>query len=248
MYVPLDQVGAPIEENMDTLNFLYSRILADQMDATTRAEFLSSHERIDRGAGNLSQQPLHELMQATRTTQASDPRDKVYSLLGLVKDHPESHRIVPDYEKPVAEVFAMAARIAVEKSNRLDELSCSFDRMYRRVPDVPTWVPDYSVPGMSSIRHVKFAAAGKLPLALDETIGSAWNTLRVEAAHWDIVTQIGRPRSVVGGSSKFDFDGSWFEMVSSIGDEYITGQPRTEVLLAHAHRQLWSYPRSTCRA
>ena len=51
-----------------------------------------------------------------------DPRDKVYGLLGIVK---EKERLEPDYNKPVQEVFLDVARaLRDSKMSRPDSMSC----------------------------------------------------------------------------------------------------------------------------
>jgi hypothetical protein len=83
---------------------------------------------------------LYEALQWSHYAQATDPRDKVYALLGLTSD---GHRIIPlpNYQQPLEQVFESmtTAMFATERS--LDSicmrgLSCHEDGQ-------PSWVPDW---------------------------------------------------------------------------------------------------------
>jgi hypothetical protein len=52
---------------------------------------------------------------------STDPRDKIYGLLGLVKAE-ESQQINPDYSKPVSQVFAECLFAVIQEQNSLDSL------------------------------------------------------------------------------------------------------------------------------
>jgi hypothetical protein len=71
---------------------------------------------------------------------ATDPRDKVYGLLGLA-----GLDIFPDYTNTVSEVYEKAAMEYLRIygiTYCLNEAGTS----KRRRPDLPTWVPDWSCP------------------------------------------------------------------------------------------------------
>ncbi|KAL5387688.1 hypothetical protein DPSP01_003483 [Paraphaeosphaeria sporulosa] len=57
---------------------------------------------------------LMELLAATFALQATDPRDKVYGILGFGATSLIRHTIVPDYFKSVEQVFLEISRIAVQ--------------------------------------------------------------------------------------------------------------------------------------
>lgn len=85
---------------------------------------------------------LVTVLQETRTLEVSDPRDRIYSLLGLVQwphvDVPPS--LAPDYTKAARDVFRDAARYMIEKGdvNLLGEVEPSASS------DLPSWVPDWN--------------------------------------------------------------------------------------------------------
>jgi len=101
---------------------------------------------------------------------ATDPRDHVYSLLGLVKstDGSQVSTIVPDYGKTVAWAFPNASKMFVEIEATLEFLN--FRCSHLPQPWLPSWVPDFTSSGESGIsypsnasgpRH-KWEAAGAL--------------------------------------------------------------------------------------
>ena len=79
-----------------------------------------------------------ELLFHTRTCKATDLRDKVFSVLGLVD--PEFYGMKADYRLPIKDVIVQAARCIITKKQALDLLSgCQNPD---RVNDLPSWVPN----------------------------------------------------------------------------------------------------------
>ncbi|KAE9368056.1 HET-domain-containing protein [Stipitochalara longipes BDJ] len=76
----------------------------------------------------------------SQTMQATDPRDKIFGLLGLAPDAAELG-IKADYKKEVNEVFTDTAKTLLQ-NHFTDVLSwCRFPK-----PDLPSWVPDFRLP------------------------------------------------------------------------------------------------------
>ncbi|USP74885.1 HET-domain-containing protein [Curvularia clavata] len=98
-----------------------------------------------RDCSSPDQRSLVSLLRRFRGRKASDPRDKVYALLGLVQ--PSSHRppLIPDYSLSSAEVYRLAALESMYSSASLSVLTIDVARKYRQ--DLPTWVPDWEAPG-----------------------------------------------------------------------------------------------------
>ncbi|KAK4206560.1 heterokaryon incompatibility protein-domain-containing protein [Rhypophila decipiens] len=72
---------------------------------------------------------LLEALCVRRPTDATDPRDNVYSLLGVVKNHfiglpelPSGEDVVIDYSRPVEKVYKDVVRHIVKKTNSLNIL------------------------------------------------------------------------------------------------------------------------------
>ncbi|KAK0654861.1 heterokaryon incompatibility protein-domain-containing protein [Cercophora newfieldiana] len=93
---------------------------------------LRNDGRLDSWGGLLS------ILFETHAYAATDPRDRIYALLGFTP----SVNIVPDYKKPVAEVYEELARQSIAETGNL--MTICFIRK-PRILDLPSWVPDFSV-------------------------------------------------------------------------------------------------------
>lgn len=72
--------------------------------------------------------------------EASDPRDRVYALVGIGNDE-VSREIIPDYELSCGQAYNLTARALLRHGN-LDILSLCRKRNLDE--DLPSWVPDWS--------------------------------------------------------------------------------------------------------
>tara|TARA_R110002003_G_scaffold244_4_gene17448 strand:+ start:49268 stop:50296 length:1029 start_codon:yes stop_codon:yes gene_type:complete len=87
-----------------------------------------------------SQVTLEELVFASKNRQASDPRDHIYALIGMVK----GSRIVlfdPDYSKPTTWVFQKAMMHILESRQDLD---FAIFALNQALPYRPSWCVDFS--------------------------------------------------------------------------------------------------------
>ncbi|KAJ9495967.1 hypothetical protein H2202_008489 [Exophiala xenobiotica] len=82
--------------------------------------------------------PLHDLMLASRDCQATDLRDKVFSMLGLAD--PEVYDIRADYRLPLPEVLKIAARKILPQEGGLQLLGACQNPERRH--ELPSWVPN----------------------------------------------------------------------------------------------------------
>lgn len=94
-----------------------------------------------------------------RDHDATDPRDKVYSLLGVIEDSNvgfqteispsadigatiDLNKIIVDYRAPVEEVYASLTRAIINATHSLNVIcACQGSSSFRR-----SWVPDWSLP------------------------------------------------------------------------------------------------------
>jgi hypothetical protein len=84
--------------------------------------------------------PLIHLMRSFRHFQATDPRDKVFALLGIGKDT-EALGLHPDYRKSCQEVYSNLARRLIH-NGYVELLSlCEFPK---QINGLPSWVHDWS--------------------------------------------------------------------------------------------------------
>lgn len=87
-----------------------------------------------------SNKGLNQLLDSVRKAKATDPRDKVYGMLGLLPRHVAS-QLQPDYSKTKSEIFLELATSILHRCERLDELLswCAFNE----ASTLPSWVPDW---------------------------------------------------------------------------------------------------------
>lgn len=90
------------------------------------------------------------LLDIHRFSRSTDPRDKVYAFLGLADRRMAPFRqqpgaLVPNYNLSVQEVYTEAARALLLSYGNLSLLSHVEDPSQRRISNLPSWVPDYSV-------------------------------------------------------------------------------------------------------
>ncbi|CZR68417.1 uncharacterized protein PAC_18316 [Phialocephala subalpina] len=84
-----------------------------------------------------------EVLNLSRSCDSTDPRDRVYAMLGLVDP---SYNIIPSYHRSntVTDVFTAAARAAIMHDNRLDILLDANEVGRNKNLLLPTWVPDFT--------------------------------------------------------------------------------------------------------
>jgi hypothetical protein len=96
-----------------------------------------SHEE-HKGRGD-----LRSLLMTFRTRDATDPRDKVYALLGITSDDSEKLGITVRYDRSVAATYTEAA-IAILKSKGDLSILELLKPVTGHTPDLPSWVPDWA--------------------------------------------------------------------------------------------------------
>lgn len=155
---------------------------------------------------------LEELVHCFWTFLASNPRDKVFSLHGIMNVFGEK-RQKSDYRRSVASVYAEAARQIMLEAGSITLLSSCIFSPHRR-EDLPSWVPDFGLPGVNAIPNL-FAADKGLeyrPLKADRLDSPI---LGLRGFRLGTISQVGnRPASRPG--DKFLFDPSWLKLALSI--------------------------------
>jgi hypothetical protein len=73
-------------------------------------------QSIRRGWSERRRHPLQDLMRECRYRKATEPRDKIYSLLGLMGDHMNEY-LQPDYTKSVGNVRLHYFQILYQANN-----------------------------------------------------------------------------------------------------------------------------------
>jgi hypothetical protein len=96
---------------------------------------------------------LQELLMNNVSCFVSEPRDMIFSLLGLATDVNDASELVIDYQKPVQQVYTDLVKFQVRKHESLDIICAS--KHPKKQPGLPSWVPDWS--------NMREKAAGVLP-------------------------------------------------------------------------------------
>ena len=160
---------------------------------------------------------------------SSDPRDKVYALLGVydLKDI----KVDIDYTKPVHQVYAEVVKAVYEYNRRLDILSFGLAPLFSstRLPDLnlPSWVPDLraalQVGAPNGLDHRHYSAAGTSIAEL--RMSSDHHCITVTGILVDKVTKVS-PHSYTNVNQQH---GDWSVFAGLETDSsYPTGIPSTE--------------------
>lgn len=86
-------------------------------------------------------QHLLELIRDTQHFNATEPRDKLYALLGLVNKDLLPTNLQPSYDQPIGRVYEAWSRFLLEHTGDLNIIDTSF----AQDPDVPTWVSTLAI-------------------------------------------------------------------------------------------------------
>ena len=134
-------------------------------------DFFRSREQEDNiGGERLS---LLNAIVTTRHSLATDPRDKLYALLGLTNDGP-SIIPLPNYTQDVQTVFLQATTGIVVKQKKVMAILLA---TRSKGPDSPSWAPDWGNIGHVSMpqwitRCIEYARCSKdVPLTVDARLG-----------------------------------------------------------------------------
>lgn len=184
------------------------------------------------------------LLDGARGQKATDPRDKVYALLGLARNLMDEQVLVPDYSPTcsVEDVFTDAAVYCLFQLHDLRVLSYKIATVF----NLPSWVPDWTVWNPNVLRPAAnhFCAGSATPPTLSLSPDQRVLTLRgrvvaqfarlarltvSRTSGWLVSPSIDHRRVV------FEANRAWLDEVrsilTSVPDPYPrTGQPRDKAL------------------
>ncbi|KAH7374846.1 heterokaryon incompatibility protein-domain-containing protein [Plectosphaerella cucumerina] len=132
---------------------------------------------------------LSYLMRSTSQSGCTDPRDRVYALLGLVPRR-LAEKIVPDYDASAAQVFQDAFMAFLEVNENLILLKFCDSGMRSETWDGPSWVPDWQVGVTVTPQQARAAGGTKAVASLvgDGVLGvqgvAAARVGAISQAHW----------------------------------------------------------------
>lgn len=130
---------------------------------------------------------LQTLLDMTRCLLATDPRDKIFALLGMADDEQGKFRamgIRPDYGKSVQQVYTdLTGRFILNGS--LELISSVECNKITRIKGLPSWVPDYNVTSHNGSFAKGYKAAGETSVSATWSPGS--DVLKIKAYELDAV-------------------------------------------------------------
>ncbi|TVY48830.1 Heterokaryon incompatibility protein 6,OR allele [Lachnellula occidentalis] len=145
----------PAQEGLNQLGVSCSMTSGLGMSCYLRA-FLLCRIRTEAGGGtDTNYLELKDLLFHTRGCEATDPRDKVFSMLGLA--NPAIYDMQPNYNYRIEEVLKKAAICVISRTKSLDILSGSQNPTC--LYGLPSWVPnlldDWKALPFDTIHHIR---------------------------------------------------------------------------------------------
>jgi hypothetical protein len=137
---------------------------------------------------------IHHLFSRGRQIQATDPRDYIYGILGLLKESEANNPdLQPDYHLTVSQTFTRTARYLLNKEG----LAYLFEilGLPKSIDSLPSWVPDWTkskVVSTMDIDGVKcnFSAGGNMKAAWRLSAGQVPDKLIVSGTILDTIKDI----------------------------------------------------------
>ena len=129
------------------------------------------------------------LLISFRHCYSSDPRDKVYALLGLANDQGPQQMVSVDYSKSVEAVYLECAQFLVRNGNGMEMLTVAGIPQKRKDTDLklslPSWVPDWSGEGPNYLGMWRYQAAGETQIDIELEDGG--NGLNAKGIRIDVI-------------------------------------------------------------
>lgn len=217
----------------------FFRVMQDVYGRQGRPTFASTIQNRRAAVKFDEDRSLTLLLSSMRRFQATDPRDKIYSLLGLVRDEkgPESQDKVnnnvirPDYSLSVDTIFRQVTKSLIKHESSLALLSTVEDASLRVTLNLPSWVPDYAVwqevtiLGMPHNPHNYHAGGEEPPKLYDSDLD---DTLSIAGYEMDSIIEIG----VFKDSRSIDSEVlmSWFQLFATLPEIYRNGESRDDLI------------------
>ena len=133
----------------------------------------------------IDEMPLIDLLSASRELDATDPRDKVYGLLGLAKKNQDSV-ILPDYSlsNSAENVCIQVARHCINtQDGAIYMLHCAG---ISAKSNLPSWVPDWTIPEVDSFLFGRYNCSGSTTATI--RLGDKLDSISVHGAVVDRVS------------------------------------------------------------
>ncbi|KAI5917018.1 heterokaryon incompatibility protein-domain-containing protein [Camillea tinctor] len=171
---------------------------------------------------------LLSLLRKFRSRQASDARDKVFALLGLVRFWGRGKPVSPDYSHDIASTFISTAKMLISSISSLSVLAGTLRR-----PDVaantPSWVTDWSCEPDENehdrLQSIPLYDAGKGLTGIVQLHGGA--LLESPAYHIDQIAVIGEEMPSGAARRMRLVVASWEKLLRHAPRPYIRGGRRS---------------------
>ncbi|EHK40476.1 hypothetical protein TRIATDRAFT_288129 [Trichoderma atroviride IMI 206040] len=172
-----------------------------------------------------------DMLNATRNAQATDPRDKIYGILGFFgppATDPENIFPDPDYKKPAAELYADVSRAIIVNTKKLEVLSSCYGFFKSTVPNLPSWAASWNDTPMQYFDGKIFNAAGSSNVVYEDSDDKL--LMRIKGRVVDSVKRSGRIPESIGYSNEacIELWRYWWKFASAL-DSYPTGESVVDV-------------------
>ncbi|KAL4767184.1 hypothetical protein BDW60DRAFT_200568 [Aspergillus nidulans var. acristatus] len=183
----------------------------------------------------LKRKSLEDLLYHTSVFEATDPRDKIYSVLGIQSawaDPNDPYHIQTDYEKSVEEVFLNATRVCIMQSSSLTICGMNSGPLNKngRRQGLPSWVPDFTASASKAILALcrpvppnPYHACGDVPLIAAWPYEERPDILASSSCRVDSITRVSQ-QYLSGRETLPSVIVEWMQMASIIGADYPTGE------------------------
>ena len=135
---------------------------------------------------------------------ATDPRDSVYSVLGMVQrfNRDSCSLVQIDYSAPVSKVYTDTASLLLQNSPTLAHLSQVNDRAQCNTPNLPSWVPDYTIPMLPSFawNWEGDRSVYDVDLQRAKSVRISWTErpiLHLDGISWDVIAELGEDMTLI---------------------------------------------------
>jgi hypothetical protein len=168
----------------------------DGSGSISRNQFTYSQALVYQGPGSLpdlravmspGEVSLLEVLRICRRKLATDPRDKVFGILGVLPEEVRQE-FVADYSLSVKDVYTNVVSYLIKSTGRLDVICNAIQfPLHTSTANLPSYVPDWShIPWTSALGHYGFSAAGTTK-AKCKFLDERRNKLEVSAIYLDTI-------------------------------------------------------------
>ncbi|KAL7930729.1 heterokaryon incompatibility domain-containing protein [Trichoderma chlorosporum] len=172
-----------------------------------------------------------QILNATRNAKASDPRDKIYGILGFFGPSgtdPENIFPEPDYKKTTAELYADVSRAIITHTKSLDVLNSCYGYFKSSVPNLPSWAASWNDAPLKYFDDEIFKASGDSSVVYRDSEDSL--LLEIKGRKVDSLKLTGLVPESIGYSNEacIEIWRYWWKFASVL-DTHPTGDTLSEV-------------------